>query len=475
MNSQNNNDKFAYLESLKKLSEEDISRLKIEKSDLWYFLIGTRPEGPYCTDDVMNLIKEHHDFPVETNISSCENSKWVPLYHCPPFQSFLKSQKRGPKAYTLDDKLFVLKNGQRIGPYSYDEIVQQLKDHQFLLSDVMSNDEGKTWGKICEHPYFNRNKRVKELTILPDRPIDQSFDDSTLETRHELVVADEREKTSGVQGLLSLAFVGKNSDANAFINTIHTGTQNASSEDEHSSGNDQNSNQTESQWVHNNSMPQMQTWYTLGSAILLFSIGLYYFYPSFDPLIEEKNVSNSDPNHRFNSKASLPKDQNATYLNDGRNKQSPFTIGLDNATKEIQYQDAQRKRKKEQFRAMGSSSANRQNTANAESDEELGNTNPNETLEQLENGSDDQVDSQDNNENISRGRKSRGRWGGNGGDNYSSKGISDELQQNGVESFETNNDELINNGEDLLTPGPNPEENLLNEQSGERFNQEIDQ
>lgn len=453
MNEDVKSDKISLLTTIKILSPEEIQRLKIEKGDLWYFLVGSRPEGPYCTDDVMNLIREHHEFPIEINISNLENSKWVPLYHTPPFQSFLKSQKRGGKNYSLNDKVYLLVNGQRNGPYGYDNLVQKLNNHQLLLSDLISNDEGKTWGKICEHPFFNRNKRVKEMCQLPDLPEKESFDDSTLETKKEISRLEDQEKNSGMQGLLSLAIIGEKKNDAVFGKVM----------------------EESGPVILNDEAPKSTTGtsfiYTLLSGIILFSIGFYYFYPkndlthtagigkSGDPADEN---SSSNLEKKFTSKALLPKNKDYVHpsfkdnedgIQRARQGSNAFTVDTNNSLEELKKDDL--RRKQNNLKKLREENSDNQESNSLSSSDDY----------DQENGPLTEID-EENLEAIKNAQNnSRGRWGP---DRNSRRNQS-------MYATPTKSNEIFTD-DNQLESNINPEEDLLDDSaSAQNFPSEIDQ
>ena len=109
-------------------------------------------------------------------------------------------QKKSDKN-TFDD-YYILKNGQKQGPYSLEEISRLIEEYKLILTDLASLDGGKTWNKLASLPQFDR-RLIKRKELPSSSNIEflekMKEDDSDFE---------ELKKNSGTDPLINLAHQG---------------------------------------------------------------------------------------------------------------------------------------------------------------------------------------------------------------------------------------------------------------------------
>jgi hypothetical protein len=103
-------------------------------------------------------------------VKNIDSSEWTSLFTHPSFQ------RRKPQlvpaaalAEDTDQQFFILKNGQKTGPYEKFEMLSMLKQKELLLTDMVSTNAGHTWMKLFQVDNFDR-RVLKESDQLPGVP-----------------------------------------------------------------------------------------------------------------------------------------------------------------------------------------------------------------------------------------------------------------------------------------------------------------
>jgi hypothetical protein len=143
--------------------------------DLYMIKYEGEVKGPILASDLKSFIEANHDYFTKAEVCRLdlynkENQKgWGLVYEQALFQ------RRKPSLIAQEDNdlevfedLFVLKNGQKLGPFTFAEINKQLKKHELLFTDFLSFDGGHTWKKM--HEIKDLDRRSLEGDHLPAKP-----------------------------------------------------------------------------------------------------------------------------------------------------------------------------------------------------------------------------------------------------------------------------------------------------------------
>ncbi len=99
------------------------------------------------------------------------NDKEKTLLYSHPFFQRRKPQLVSSDALseeTIDD-FHLLKNGQKIGPYTKQKILKMIETKEILITDMVSTNNGHSWCKLYQAEDFDR-RTLKETDQLPGLP-----------------------------------------------------------------------------------------------------------------------------------------------------------------------------------------------------------------------------------------------------------------------------------------------------------------
>ncbi|MDA8792635.1 hypothetical protein N9N67_05280 [Bacteriovoracaceae bacterium] len=184
------------------LTEEEIKSKNIDMGDLWLIKFGQQILGPYMTKDIANYARENEDLFENAQVFHIETEQWKQFYSVPYFQ------RRKPKLVPVqslkkDATFYILKNGQKIGPYKIEAIRDFVIKNELLISDQIS-DDGQNWIKIYQHFEFDRRHIVGTGEKLPFSPDENDLQASNVETE-EMLQKIQSLKTSESTLLASFA------------------------------------------------------------------------------------------------------------------------------------------------------------------------------------------------------------------------------------------------------------------------------
>lgn len=207
---------FSEKEITKNVERENIFEIKdIENNSL----------GFISSYDLKSFIIEHGEESVEYNVKNLDSNQWVSIFSHPSFQ------RRRPQLVTpvvLDPDLdpgapeyYILKNGQKDGPYEKNDLLNKLEQKQILLTDMVTMNGGLTWIKLFQVDNFER-RVLKESDQLPGIP-DQAVEGSS----HSVAPSIPSSQTITNLANLSSLMRGKSADK-LDTNSIGVVTQNKS-------------------------------------------------------------------------------------------------------------------------------------------------------------------------------------------------------------------------------------------------------
>ena len=150
--------------------------------------------------DLKAYVFEHEDEAAEFKVKNIDSTEWQNVFEHPFFQ------RRKPQLVSLntldpesDLEFFILKQGQKTGPFEKFELVSMLEEKEILLTDMVSFNAGHTWMKLYQVENFDR-RVLKESDQLPGVP------SKVLGRPNESVIAASPE-TDAISGLAYLSNV----------------------------------------------------------------------------------------------------------------------------------------------------------------------------------------------------------------------------------------------------------------------------
>ena len=157
--------------------------------------------GPLKRSDIQNIIDSDAD--LETNNTLVRNIKeedWSPLFEHPFFQRRTdEGQQTSPEKSKSND-FHLLKHGRKIGPFTTEQIKNKIENGEMTITDMISADDGETWGKIFELKGFDRRKLHinQELPTTPELSIFEGVED---EVAKDLRKASKNKMTDTIASL----------------------------------------------------------------------------------------------------------------------------------------------------------------------------------------------------------------------------------------------------------------------------------
>ena len=191
------------------LTEEDVDKLGLSHADLWLVQSPSGQSfGPFSTEMLKKDSKERPSFYEECQVYNLVTEEWKVFYTLTEFQ------RRKPKlvpAQSLikSEAFFLLVNGQKTGPYGYEELKSMIVAKQVSLNQEISVDEGKSWIKIYEHHAFDRRVRAgqEELPFQPEKDLFKKTEEKLATSIFTL--QKDKEESRLISGL---AFLGRGND-----------------------------------------------------------------------------------------------------------------------------------------------------------------------------------------------------------------------------------------------------------------------
>jgi hypothetical protein len=166
---QNNSVSVTYLKDIL-FNEEEIIK-SVEREHIFEVKDQEENSLGFIADfDLKAYVFEHKDETSEYFVRNIDSTEWVAVFSHPYFQ------RRRPQLVPLnglaqdnDQQYFILKNGQKNGPYENFELLSMLEDKEILLTDMVTTNAGHTWMKLFQVDNFDR-RVLKESDQLPGVP-----------------------------------------------------------------------------------------------------------------------------------------------------------------------------------------------------------------------------------------------------------------------------------------------------------------
>ncbi len=180
-------------------SEEEITK-NIETREHIFEIKGKSETsfGFISLYDLKSFMLDHGDEMESYQVRNLDAKEWTPLFEHAYFQR-RKPQLVSAATLNTDDEqqYFILKNGQKTGPFEKYELTTMLGNKDILLTDMVSTNHGHTWMKLYQVDGFDR-RALKESDQLPGLP------SQVLARQQETVVAISPE-TEAISGLAYLS------------------------------------------------------------------------------------------------------------------------------------------------------------------------------------------------------------------------------------------------------------------------------
>jgi len=193
-----------FLSLLSKVSEEEKRKHDYSSEDLWLVQYELDTQGPYHTDQLIELATTHTEQLSECIVCNMKSKKWKPFFQQRKFQKREKDQSPPLiKEEEFSQSTFMLLiAGQKLGPFSKTRIETLLDDGEIKMQSLISADKGKTWRKIYHYPVFDRRDPEKALNI--DTPDESEFEKSKVFTKEYLSQLQEEGggTSTAIQGAL---------------------------------------------------------------------------------------------------------------------------------------------------------------------------------------------------------------------------------------------------------------------------------
>lgn len=162
--------------------------------------------GPVDGQKLLSFL-EYTPLPSSTQIKPLgDQAEWILLYEHPIFQ------RRKPQVVTdhgelVDKNFWLLKAGQKEGPFTFHELKDKVSNQEFLINQLVSYDDGEHWYKLYELEDFDRRKKTSQL---PSHPAHESIKSSTLKKVKNLTDhVDEGQKRADALATLAISHQNK--------------------------------------------------------------------------------------------------------------------------------------------------------------------------------------------------------------------------------------------------------------------------
>lgn len=169
---------------LKPLSRETIEEFGFNNHDLWMVKIKEETYGPFESLSLKHYASENQKLFDDAFATRLDEEDYQLFWTIATFQ------RRTPEMVNSKEQhlgpFWTLNNGQKHGPFSYNDIDKKIELGLLVMTDHISADNGETWKKIYEYSGFDR--RAHTPNELPEAPNETAFQ------KAKLVLAEKLEK-----------------------------------------------------------------------------------------------------------------------------------------------------------------------------------------------------------------------------------------------------------------------------------------
>lgn len=170
-------------------NRDNIIEIKNDQESLGFILLV----------DLKNYFSIHDLEAKNYFVKKIDQTEWKNMVESPFFQR-RKPQLVSNENIVNDDDLefFILKNGQKLGPYNKQIMLEMVEKKEILLTDMASFNGGQIWLKLFQIDGFNR-RTFKESDQLPGMPKSEFLNQSGANIR---IISET------IDAISSLAFLG---------------------------------------------------------------------------------------------------------------------------------------------------------------------------------------------------------------------------------------------------------------------------
>lgn len=167
--------------SLTPLTEDQVLQLEVEGGSMWFIKNtsdGSEKTGPFTEENLRDYVLSHQNFSADFVANKLGTEEWTTIVELSEFKR--KPQLVSMAAINTTTTFFLLENGNKIGPFKEEEIIQKLKNKEIIYSDFISIDKGFNWLKVFELPQFD-SRSPSLVDSLPLSPTEEIFKISKLQ------------------------------------------------------------------------------------------------------------------------------------------------------------------------------------------------------------------------------------------------------------------------------------------------------
>ena len=161
--------------NLQALTKDDIESMGLTTHDLWMIKIDQDLFGPFESESLKNYSSQNEDLFDDALASKVDNHDFR------PFWSHALFQRRSPQLISRQSHkgpFWILNQGQKTGPFTFQEIEKKLEIGALTLTDHISSNNGGDWTKVHEWNEFDRREQAPRE--LPQLPTEESFQNAKI-------------------------------------------------------------------------------------------------------------------------------------------------------------------------------------------------------------------------------------------------------------------------------------------------------
>lgn len=174
-------------------------------SDLFEVKCGEHVFGFTDAQSLREFLIIHDEQAQNIEVRKSGEEDWCAFYEHPQIQRRKPQLVQKQSLEQLaQEQFWVLKEGQKTGPFSAEDLKELVESCDVLTTDLVSNDKGHHWLRLYEFEEFDRRNLTHHE--LPNTPQGKVFAESLRETRIALTSSDkQREEAEAIAGL---AYIG---------------------------------------------------------------------------------------------------------------------------------------------------------------------------------------------------------------------------------------------------------------------------
>jgi len=187
---------------LKPLTNEIIHKMEYSTHDLWIVKLDEEVFGPFEVESLKHYATENEKLFEHALASRMDTTEWQPFFTYSHFHPIADHPHF--ESQTIE-KFWILHLGQKVGPYSPNDIHKKMKLGFLTVTDLVSIDDGHTWIKFFNLEVFNSQEGgVESLPITP-----LNFQ----KAKEELIEwMDSIERKGSHLGMAALTYMGQHKD-----------------------------------------------------------------------------------------------------------------------------------------------------------------------------------------------------------------------------------------------------------------------